>query len=431
MGNNNANTDIYTDEFGSLPLNVTPGPIKRLLGCSVFTVDTDSITIKHNGAPQSISYADLREITGDGRQIKLHAISGQVICLQLASESSSLTHLLQRLKTESGLFGNFIKEIPSLGNCFGFFSQCLDFRARPYVMAADAILAAAAFYHFSDIHLEPLNGQIYRLSYRIAQEIKQAVEIARFHAERLLARLKYLAGCLSHVYDTPQEGAFKHKDFSVRLSTFPTDAGERASLRMINAARYPDISALGWEQSAIDMWRQQINENKGLFIISGPVGSGKTTAMYATLAELANQNRNLRVVSIEDPVEAKIDGICQSSLDSMKESSLASAFKHLLRQDPDVLALGEIRDSLCIREALQASLSGHLIFATFHAGSVNETIDRIRQMGVEDYLVMSGLRGILHLNLIRQGDKLKAVVKFNRLQNGIAEESGNGEHEFN
>lgn len=404
-----------TDEFGSLPLNFTPGPLKRLLGCSVFTVEADCLVLQYRGSQIKVRFTELSEITGDGRRILLQRKDGEIITLWLAKDSVALVALLKKLHHEAFLWQTFLAGLPVLDQCFAFFCDCLQWRGLPYVMAADALLATATCYQFSDIHLEPLQGQHYRISYRIAAEVRQAAEIDKQQAKRLLSRLKYLAGCLSHVDDSAQEGAFNHGDIAVRLSTFPADGGERASLRLITALKYPTIKSLGWDAPTAEEWLQQINSQKGLFIISGPVGSGKTTAMYATLADLANQNQNLRVVTIEDPVEAQIDGICQSSLDNMKEGSLAQAFKHLLRQDPDVLALGEIRDSVCIREALQASLSGHLIFATFHAGSAGDAVDRIKQMGVEDYLIMSGLKGILHLNLIRQDDRLKPVVNFKSL----------------
>jgi len=292
------------------------------------------------------------------------------------------------------------------------FENCLNFRGLPYVWAVDILLTTAALNHFSDIHLEPLDSSSARLTFRAAGQIRQALDIDLYHQQRLLARLKYLAGCHSHIADSAQEGAFKQDNYDVRLSTFPTDNGERAALRIISAVSFPDIASLGWQSELAKEWMSNLQSNRGLFIISGPVGSGKTTAMYASLSQLADSDSNLRVVTIEDPVEARIHGICQSSLDSTREKDLSIAFKHLLRQDPDVIALGEIRDSACIKEALQAALSGHLILATFHAGSPAEALDRIKQMGVEDYLVFSGLRGILHLELKNNNGRPQPLAKF-------------------
>ena len=233
-----------------------------------------------------------------------------------------------------------------------------------------------------------------------------------FQHDRVTARLKHLAGCLAHIADTAQEGAFRHGGISVRVSTFPAGNGERVSLRIISPVRFKKVADLGWSKDVAGKWLENIRGQRGLFIISGPVGSGKTTAMYATLSELSTADNALRVVTVEDPVEAVIPDICQSSLDQLKEKDLSQAFKHLLRQDPNVIALGEIRDVKCIREALQAGLSGHLVLATFHAGSIGEAVDRIRQMGGEDLLILSGLKGIMHLQLRRQNGKIVSEAEF-------------------
>jgi type II secretory ATPase GspE/PulE/Tfp pilus assembly ATPase PilB-like protein len=269
----------------------------------------------------------------------------------------------------------------------------------------------------SDIHFEPLEDRV-KVSLRCFGEVSSPGEIDSSQYNRLAARIKYLAGCMSHLSDIAQEGAFhdKRTGLDVRVSTFPTDMGERLSMRLIQPLRYRSLDSLGWKSDAAATWRRKISGNAGLFIISGAVGSGKTTALYASLAELAGINSSLRVVTLEDPVEGRVPGICQSSLDSMRDMTLAQAFKHLLRQDPDVIALGEIRDKECLQQALQAGLSGHCVLATFHAGRGRETLERIRQMGIEDYLVLSGLKGILHLELEHKNTVLQADAEIIQLQ---------------
>lgn len=410
----NSSAENTGDGFGLIPVSFSPGPLKRLLGHSVFAVDADRIILGLEATHQEVFFSDVEKITASKKAVEIVSAGGcthQLIC---GSQAENLACLVNKLKNEAHEYRALL-DAPGPINIeagLAMFARTFTFRALPYVRAAEVLLKTAADNFFSDIHLEPVSPERVRVTFRHGGEVCQAGELSLFNHDRLLARLKYLAGCLSHVNDIAQEGAFKQNNFDVRLSTFPTENGERASLRIITALRYPDIASLGWKQEAVELWFNQIKNGRGLYIISGPVGSGKTTAMYATLSQLANTEQRLRVVSIEDPVEAAIAGICQSSLDSMKEKDLAAAFKHLLRQDPNVIALGEIRDSACIKEALQAGLSGHLIIATFHAGSIGETIDRIRQMGVEDYLVMSGLKGILHLNLLRKGTSVIPEVHF-------------------
>ena len=402
-----------------MPLTFRPGRIKRLMGHSEFSIDAEFVEIPG----QKLFYSDLQEVTVEGAGLKLALADGRSYSLRSAHDSEALAGLIRQLAAQAREYEAYKSSLAafSIEDSMQLFEKTLGFRALPYVWAANILLTTAAANHFSDIHLEPLNAETARLTFRAAGKIRSSRDIGLNHQQRLLARLKYLAGCHSHIADTAQEGAFRQENFDVRLSTFPTDHGERAALRIITALAFPDVASLGWEAGPADNWLNHLRSNSGLFIISGAVGSGKTTAMYASLSELAVSGKELRVVTIEDPVEAKISGICQASLDSTREKDLAVAFKHLLRQDPDVIALGEIRDSACIREALQAALSGHLILATFHAGSPAQAIDRIKQMGVEDYLVFSGLRGILHLELKHNNGHLQPRASFVAYCGGIDE----------
>ncbi len=398
-----------TDGFGLMPLTFRPGRLKRLLGHSEFSIDAEFVEV----SGQRLLYSELLEVSSETGRLNLELADGRRFALRSGHNSSALAALIRQLAAQAREYEAYRSAATgySLDDCMQLFEKVLGFRALPYVWAAEILLFTAAANHFSDIHLEPVDANASRLTFRAAGKIRQSVDISMYHHQRLLARLKYLAGCHSHISDSAQEGAFRQADFDVRLSTFPTDHGERAALRIITALAFPDVASLGWGAGQAENWLARLQSNRGLFIISGAVGSGKTTAMYATLSELAASDRGLRVVTVEDPVEARIPGICQASLDSTREKDLAVAFKHLLRQDPDVIALGEIRDSACIKEALQAALSGHLILATFHAGSPAEAVDRIRQMGIEDYLVLSGLRGILHLELKNTGSGLQPLAE--------------------
>ncbi|MDD3148320.1 MAG: ATPase, T2SS/T4P/T4SS family [Candidatus Riflebacteria bacterium] len=402
------------DGFGIIPVCFAPGPIRRLFGHSTFVYEAENINIGSSDSPQRLSWAEIDNITASDGQIHLTCASGRVLSLSCGQKAVRAALLANRLRNEYLELQDFFateKNI-TIERGFALFEKCLEFRALPYVRAVDVLLKTAVANFFTDIHLEPIDAGVVRISYRVGGEVKSAVNLSRNQHDRVTARLKHLAGCLSHVFDTAQEGAFRQENFDVRISTFPTGNGERVSLRIITALRFKKVADLGWSEQMVAGWLGSIKGVRGLFIISGPVGSGKTTAMYATLSELASEGLGLRVVTVEDPVEAAIGGICQSSLDQMKEKDLAAAFKHLLRQDPNIVALGEIRDLKCIKEALQAGLSGHLVLATFHAGSINEALDRIRQMGGEDRLVLSGLKGILHLDLKRKQGKIVPEVDF-------------------
>ncbi len=407
--NNNAD-----DGFGLVPVCFVPGPVRRMLGRTTFRLEADRVVIDSLSSPCEIFLKDVRDIMISRGSIIISSNDAAEHKLNCGRRAPRIFQLLQRLKVENDEFNCFMQQnatvLPYRG--FEFMLRCLEFRALPYVRAVEVILKTAADNCLSDVHLEPVASDRVKITFRQAGEIKSGPEMSLFQHDRVTARLKHLAGCLSHIADTAQEGAFRHGGISVRVSTFPAGSGERVSLRIISPVRFKKVADLGWPKGVASTWLENIRGQRGLFIISGPVGSGKTTAMYATLSELSTADNALRVVTVEDPVEAVIPDICQSSLDQLKEKDLSQAFKHLLRQDPNVIALGEIRDVKCIREALQAGLSGHLVIATFHAGSIGEATDRIRQMGGEDLLVLSGLKGILHLQLRRQNGIIVSDAEF-------------------
>ena len=402
------------DGFGLVPVCFVPGPMRRMLGRTTFRLEADRVVIDTASSTCEVFLKDARDIRLSRGTVIIARNDAVEHKLNCGRRAPQIFQLLQRLKAENDEFISFMKHSGAVSprNGFEFMLRCLEFRALPYVRAVEAVLKTAADNCLTDIHLEPVDSDRVKITFRQAGEIKSGPEMNLFQHDRVTARLKHLAGCLAHIADTAQEGAFRHGGISVRVSTFPAGNGERVSLRIISPVRFKKVADLGWSKDVAGKWLENIRGQRGLFIISGPVGSGKTTAMYATLSELSTADNALRVVTVEDPVEAVIPDICQSSLDQLKEKDLSQAFKHLLRQDPNVIALGEIRDVKCIREALQAGLSGHLVLATFHAGSIGEAVDRIRQMGGEDLLILSGLKGIMHLQLRRQNGKIVSEAEF-------------------
>ena len=398
----------------NIPLEYNPGKFKKILGALPFTIEANGIRILDH---ESIDYSDIVSVAANSVYLEILNRNNAVLRLNCGLKAKNYAELIQIIKNENSEYENYSNELEknNLNNSFDFVNNILEFRTLPYVRAATYILKIAIVKNLSDIHFEPTESDKINLTVRQSGEIIKVASLEKIKYERVAARLKYLAKCLSHVDDLPQEGAFKHDNIDVRLSTFPTDNGERISLRIINTIKFLSLNSLGWSNEHAAIWLNTIKSNRGLYIISGRVGSGKTTAMYSSLYELSIQGDHLRAVTIEDPVESFIPGICQASLSSLKEKSLASAFKHILRQDPNIIALGEIRDADCVKEVLQASLSGHLILATFHAGSVNETVERLKQMSSDENIVLPGLKGILHLELKREGAKLSPEVHFAKI----------------
>ncbi len=395
------------DDFGILPVEFRPGFLKKLLGRTGFTLGPEQICFHAESGDDRIPYREIQDVSPSGSSVVLDVMrNGRStnICLRTgnAQEAAKVAALVSRLARESKRYLEILGANMPVTDLGCLIDESLGFRGSPFVAAADILLAHAVKTNASDIHLEPLPGQV-RVTIRIARELIEAGTYRQLFHEGLCSRLKFLAGCHSHRTGITQEGAFSLADGAgeARLSVYPTADGERIALRFIRPIAFPDLPSLGWLPETVAEWRRLLADGPGLALLAGPVGSGKTTALYATLAELSRNDASglRRVATIEDPIEGRVPGICQSSLSSETGASLDAAFKHLLRQDPDVMALGEIRDAACLREALQAGQAGHLVLATFHAADASGALERLNKLGLEPSLVGASLKGILSVRL--------------------------------
>jgi len=269
----------------------------------------------------------------------------------------------------------------------------------------DRILEAARESDASDLHLQP-GAEGLQLKFRIDGVLLRIARFPTAVAPNVVARLKVLAELLTYQTDRPQEGRIRTvgADVEMRVSTFPTLHGERAVVRLFGASeRFERLDDLGLHDDLAEPLRQLLTETSGAILVSGPAGSGKTTTAYACLRELAAQAGGARsLVSIEDPIEVAVDGVAQSQVNAPVGLDLATGLKFLMRQDPEVIMVGEVRDRATAEAALGASLTGHLLLSTFHAGSAAETVGRLLDMGIEPYILRSGLLGILCQRLVRR-----------------------------
>jgi len=282
----------------------------------------------------------------------------------------------------------------------------LDRAAPEYAArAVDAALSAARSAGASDIHFQP-TGEGLELKFRIDGVLLPAACFPSRLAPNITARLKVLAGLLTYHADRPQEGRIRlpKDDAEMRVCTYPTLHGERTVVRIFGGARrYQLLDDLGLPDDALDPLRRLLSETSGAILVSGPAGSGKTTTVYACLREIARQGAGARsLVSIEDPIEVAVDGVAQSQVHPPVGLDLAAGLRFLMRQDPEVIMVGEIRDRPTAEAAFQASLTGHLLLSTFHAGSAAETVGRLLDMGIEPYVLRSGLLAILNQRLLRR-----------------------------
>jgi general secretion pathway protein E len=269
----------------------------------------------------------------------------------------------------------------------------------------DGLLTRAGAARATDVHIQP-TAEALEVRWRIDGVLVPVEILPKAVAPNVVSRLKVLAGLLTYRNDIPQEGRIRGlpDDAEMRLSTFPTLFGEKAVVRLFSGTgRYQNIDELGLPDEVGSTLRRLLGETSGAIILAGPAGSGKTTTIYACLRELVALSAGGRsLASLEDPIEVAVPGVAQSQVNPAAGLDLATGLRSLLRQDPEVIAVGEIRDRPTAEGAFQASLTGHLVLTTFHSGSSAGAAGRLADMGIEPYLLRSGLLAIICQRLVRR-----------------------------
>jgi type II secretory ATPase GspE/PulE/Tfp pilus assembly ATPase PilB-like protein len=271
----------------------------------------------------------------------------------------------------------------------------------------DAILASARSAHATDVHLVPLADSL-AMHWRIDGVLQPIAEFPAAVGPRVVSRLKVMAQLLTYRTDVPQEGRLTGASGAtadeVRISTFPTVFGEKAVVRLFaGSGTFRRLDELGLPGEVLEAFRGLLDETGGVLLVTGPAGSGKTTTIYAALRELADKTHGGRsLVSLEDPIEVIVPGVAQSQVNATAGFDMATGLRSLLRQDPEVMMVGEIRDRETAQTVFQASLTGHLVLTTFHAGSAAQAVNRLSDMGIEPYLLRAGVRAILCQRLVRR-----------------------------
>lgn len=267
------------------------------------------------------------------------------------------------------------------------------------------ILSEARGHRASDVHLVPTELALV-MQWRIDGVLHAVAGFDRELSSRIVARLKVICGLLTYRTDVPQEGRVsrEHSSSEVRVTTFPTLYGEKAAIRMFaQNDSLQTLEQLRLPDRIVEPVREQLLNSAGVLLWTGPSGSGKTTSAYACLREILTQAAGTRcVMTLEDPIEVAIEGATQSQVRPNAGFDLATGLRSMMRQDPDVIMVGEIRDPATAEAAFQAALTGHLVLSTFHAGSSVEALTRLIDMQIEPYLLRSGLRAVICQRLLRQ-----------------------------
>ena len=272
------------------------------------------------------------------------------------------------------------------------------------VRTVDRILARAATAGASDIHLERTSENL-RVRLRVDGTFMDIGFISQAVAPAICARLKVLGGMDIAEHRLPQDGRMSvtigSRRLDFRASTYPTIHGEKLVLRVLDqSALKLELSALGMRGPLIDDFRDVIRKPEGLILITGPTGSGKTSTLYAALGELVETGKN--ITTIENPVEYELPGTNQGQINEKAGFTFAKGLRAVLRQDPDVIMVGEIRDAETLNASVEASLTGHLVFSTLHTNSAVGSITRLIDMGIEPYFLAAGVQAIVAQRLVRR-----------------------------
>ena len=272
------------------------------------------------------------------------------------------------------------------------------------VELVDLILDASRQAMASDVHLQPTPEGL-EMRWRVDGVLHATGMLPPAISANVVSRLKVLAELLTYRTDVPQEGRIRGAsgEGEVRVSTFPTLHGEKAVIRLFaGPGRFTTLTELGLPDEVREALARTLEETSGAILLTGPAGSGKTTTIYACLRDLVRSNQGRRSLStLEDPIEVGVPGVTQSQVNPAAGFDLSTGLRSLLRQDPEVIVVGEIRDRATAEVAFQASLTGHLVLSTFHAGHAAGALGRLADMGIEPYLLRSGLLAVVSQRLVR------------------------------
>lgn len=274
---------------------------------------------------------------------------------------------------------------------------------KPITKVLDIILSGALSLSASDVHFEPEeNGLKIRL--RIDGVLQNLILLPKSLQEKLVSRVKLISGIKLNITERPQDGRFSilwgKGEIEVRVSSLPSPQGESIVMRLLNPQEIMDIENLGIRKEDLSIINKEIKKPNGMIIVTGPTGSGKTTTLYAFLKKI---NRpEIKIITIEDPIEYKLEGVSQTQVEEEKGYDFASGLKSIMRQDPDVILVGEIRDAETAKIAIQAALTGHLVLTTLHTSDAAGVVSRLIALGEKASNIAPALNFVIGQRLVRK-----------------------------
>ena len=321
----------------------------------------------------------------------------QRISMAYAQGESSAATVMNEVQGEADLT-RMMQELPAVEDLL----ETAD--DAPIIRMLNALLTQAARDGASDIHIEPFERNS-SVRFRVDGSLREVVQAHRALHAALISRLKIMADLDISEKRLPQDGRISlrigTRAVDVRVSTLPSAHGERAVLRLLDKSQdQRSLEAVGMQGDVLRRFEGLIAQPHGIILVTGPTGSGKSTTLYASLGRLDAARQN--IMTVEDPIEYELPGVGQTQVNPKIDLTFAKALRAILRQDPDVIMIGEIRDFETAQIAIQASLTGHLVLATLHTNDSASAVTRLIDMGVEPFLLSSSLRGVLAQRLVRK-----------------------------
>ena len=383
---------------GSAPSQRIPYAFARTHGLLPLRDEGEAVLVLARSDASLEGIAELKRVLQ--RPLKTTTVDPERFAAELArvynQASAPVAQISEDLSRDTDL-ARLLQDIPKAEDLLGSTSDA------PVIRMINALLLQALRERASDIHFEPYELRSV-VRFRIDGLLHDVIEPPRALHAALVSRLKVMASLDIAEKRLPQDGrmALKlgDKSVDVRVSTLPTGPGERVVLRLLDkdAARL-DLTALGMSDATLAAIDRLIREPHGIVLVTGPTGSGKTTTLYAAMSRL--DRGTLNVMTVEDPIEFALDGVGQTQINPRIDLNFARALRSILRQDPDIIMIGEIRDLETAQIAVQASLTGHLVLATLHTNDAVSAVTRLADMGIETYLLASSLLGVLAQRLVR------------------------------
>ena len=382
--------DLDTIDIDDDAADAVPPAIIRRQKVFPFSVEQNVLHLACEKPPANQVLGNLRRVSG--KQIALHIADAESLkdVIDTALESGhtmSLSHTLSMSMTASLL--NPASESPEM--------------ETSVAALLDDILMRASRQRASDIHLETARDQL-RLRFRIDGLLRDIESYPLEISAPIISRIKVISNLNIAEKKAPQDGGFTFEKqdppVDIRVSILPNIYGEKAVLRLLTTGKTRiDFVSLGMEEHTRDAFSALLKKPHGLILVSGPTGSGKSTALYASLLSIRSPEVN--ITTVEDPVEYKMDGITQVQVNHARNVTFANALRSILRQDPDIIMIGEIRDRETADIAIQSALTGHLVLATIHTNDAPSALTRLIEIGCEPYLVSSAVIGVMAQRLVR------------------------------